>query len=475
VKDLFDRTLSVRGFIRHGLKLASALGLFVCAAGPVAAAPSVYPTGVTVYDPAKAYNSFVLFNGTDHRTYLIDMNGTVAHVWDRPGFPSKLVDPALLGGHKGVLGTQLSSISLLEALTMGSATGVIPGGPAQFRDKTFGYVDWEDTILWQWGDRAPGGNALQHHDWGHLGNGDTLILSSDARTLPGFGDRKMTDDVIYEVDQAGQTIWTWRASDHLDQLGFTPAEMDLLRHTAEQDYLHVNDMQVLGPNHWAEGGDNRFAPGNIMISSRDANIIAIIDRTTGAIVWHLGPDYPPRGSDYKPETTPRPVDQISGQHDAYLIPEGLPGAGNILLLDNQGEAGYPPAKLQVTSGSRVLEIDPLTMRIVWEYQGYDSGQANWSFWTPFIGSVQRLPNGNTLIDEGIDGRFFQVTRGGEIVWEYVSPYGGAAPLMPLFLRGEAKSNWVYRCQAVPYDWVPPTGHTERAVQSPDPSLFHVSP
>jgi hypothetical protein len=101
----------------------------------------------------------------------------------------------------------------------------------------------------------------------------------------------MTDDVIYEVNQAGQTVWTWRASDHLDQLGFRPAEMDLLRHDAEQDYLHVNDMQVLGPNHWAEGGDNRFSPDNIMISSRDANIIAIIDRTTGAIVWHLGPDY----------------------------------------------------------------------------------------------------------------------------------------------------------------------------------------
>jgi hypothetical protein len=443
--------------------------------GPAAAAPSVYPTGVTVYNAAKAYNCFVLFNGTDHKAYLIDMNGAVVHVWDRPGFPSKIVDPALLQGQKGVLGTQLSSISLVEALTMGSATGVIPGGPAQFRDKSFGYVDWNDKILWQWGDQAPGGNALQHHDWARLDGGNTLILSSDAKTLPGFGDRKMTDDVIYEVNQAGQTVWRWRASDHLDQLGFTAAELDLLRHATEQDFLHINDMQVLGANHWAEDGDRRFNAGNIMISSRDANITAIIDRATGAIVWRLGPDYPPRGSDYKPETTPRPVDQIVGQHDAHMIPEGSPGAGNVLLLDNQGEAGYPPAKLQVTSGSRVLEINPITMQIVWEYQGYDSGQANWSFWTPFIGSVQRLPNGNTLIDEGIDGRFFQVTRAGEIVWEYVSPFGGAAPLMPLFLRGEATSNWVYRCEAVPYDWVPATDHTERDVRPPVPSQFHVAP
>ena len=89
------------------------------------------------------------------------MDGTVVHRWDRPGFPSKIVDPARMGGQKGVLGTQLSSISLLEGLMMDGATGVIPGGPAQFRDKTFGYVDWNDKVLWQWGEQAPTGNALQ--------------------------------------------------------------------------------------------------------------------------------------------------------------------------------------------------------------------------------------------------------------------------------------------------------------------------
>ena len=44
----------------------------------VQAAPSVYPTGVTRYDPAKAYNVFVLFSGAppgDDKTYLIDMDG----------------------------------------------------------------------------------------------------------------------------------------------------------------------------------------------------------------------------------------------------------------------------------------------------------------------------------------------------------------------------------------------------------------
>jgi hypothetical protein len=452
-----------------------ALVMTILSTGPAAASPSISPTGTTIYDPAKAFNSFVLFNGPDQVAYLIDMDGTVVHRWERPGFPSKIVDPALMGGQKGVLGTQLSSISLIAGLFMDGATGVIPGGPAQFNDKTFGYVDWGDKILWQWGEQAPTGGALQHHDWSRLANGDTLILSSDATRLAGFGDRKMTDDVIYEVDQAGKTVWSWRASDHLDQFGFSPEQMMFLRHTAGADYLHLNAMEVLGPNHWAAHGDKRFAPTNIMISSRDANIVAIIDKGTGDIVWHLGPDYPPRGSDYTPETTPRPVDQIVGQHDPQMIAEGLPGAGNILLLDNQGEAGTPPAKMQITSGSRVLEIDPVNAQIVWEYQAYDSGQANWAFWTPFIGSVQRLPNGNTLIDEGIDGRFFQVTPSGEIVWEYVSPYLGTAPLVPQFLRGKAQSNWVYRSQAVPYDWVPPTPHAEHAVTPPVLAQFQVPP
>lgn len=155
---------------------------------------------------------------------------------------------------------------------------------------------------------------------------------------------------------------------------------------------------------------------------------------------------------------PRPVDQISGQHDAHLIPEGLPGAGNLLVFDNQGDAGYPSVQRGLVSGSRVLEIDPLKKQIVWQYTAEDSQQPGWAFYSAFISSARRLPNGNTLIDEGQNGRFFQVTPGGEIVWEYVSPYFGKAP------RGDARSNWVYRALPVAYDWVPEgTPREEKAV------------
>jgi hypothetical protein len=35
-----------------------------------------------------------------------------------------------------------------------------------------------------------------------------------------------------------------------------------------------------------------------------------------------------------------------------------------------------------------------------------------------------MENGNTFINEGAKGRFFEVTKEGKIVWEYLNPYRG---------------------------------------------------
>ncbi len=94
-----------------------------------------------------------------------------------------------------------------------------------------------------------------------------------------------------------------------------------------------------------------------------------------------------------------------------------------------------------------MEIDPIKQEIVWEYTGESSGRPGWTFQSSFISSARRLPNGNTLIDEGYNGRFFQVTPKGEIVWEYISPFFGNGP------GGgrDIASNCVYRAQPVPYE------------------------
>ena len=64
------------------------------------------------------------------------------------------------------------------------------------------------------------------------------------------------------------------------------------------------------------------------------------------------------------------------------------------------------------------ELDPLTRKIVWEYKAPKPTD----FYTPGRGSSQRLPNDNTLITNSRSGQVFEVTREGEIVWEFLSPH-----------------------------------------------------
>jgi hypothetical protein len=136
-----------------------------------------------------------------------------------------------------------------------------------------------------------------------------------------------------------------------------------------------------------------------------------------------------------------------------MIPKGLPGAGNIMVFDNGGAAGYGSPNPGSANGvgaairpnSRVLEFNPVTLELVWQYSPETSGMEMTSFFSHYISSAQRLPNGNTLIDEGADGRMFEVTPKYEIVWEYVSPF---------FPNAKETQNGVYRAYRVPYEWVP---------------------
>jgi len=243
-------------------------------------------------------------------------------------------------------------------------------------------------------------------------------------------------------------------------MGFDDAAKEDIRRTASRgrravgagvDWLHTNSASYLGPNKWFDGGDERFHPENVIMDSRNANFIAIISRKTGEIVWRVGPDFSPGNPEHK-------LGQIIGQHHAHMIPKGLPGEGNILVLDNGGIGGYGDSKLRAYS--RVLEFNPVTMEIVWEYSdrtGLDLpfSRKNQRFFTPFIGSAQRLPNGNTLITEGATGTLIEVTKDKEIVWEYISPYvASVAQVLPVPLPAPPIINAVYRAYRVPEDWLP---------------------
>jgi outer membrane protein assembly factor BamB len=434
----------------------------------VMAGPSIYPTGTTRYDPNKAYNSFVLFTGGDNIARLIDLNGNTVHEWKDAAAHSTMINPALIQGKLGHVFVTLETIE-------GKGTDLVPGQLNRRISKIVGELDWDGNKVWSFGEgeKTPGGAAQQHHDWARLTNGNTVILANLTHRINGFKHPLVMDDVIYEINPNGEVVWKWTASEHIDEFGFTPAELILLRNSESPDYLHINNLKVVGNNHWFDTGDKRFNPDNLIFDSRNANFTAIIDKKTGKIVWRLGPHYPPINTEQtQNRQLPRPVDQISGQHDAQLIPENLPGAGNLLIFDNQGIAGFPIAELPFTGGSRVLEINPVKNEIVWQYTGLDSGGPSWSFRSTHISAARRLPNGNTFIDEGQSGRLFQVTPEGEIVWEYINPYAriGKDPI-----NGHTTSNnQVYRGQPIPYDWVPAeTPRSEKPVIPPEITQFHI--
>jgi Arylsulfotransferase (ASST) len=449
-------------------------------AASVSANPSVFPTGTTVYDPQKAYNSYIAFAAPDGKTHLIDMDGNEVHHWDKWGFPSEILNPAIAGGKKGELIVQLSKET--PSVSGGAAAapqGAHPVFGGIFANKSIGELDWNGNTVWEWGEQAPAGAARQNHDWARLPNGNTIIVATADRVVPSLSKKPVADQVFYEIRPKGDIVWTWYVADHISEFGFSPEGLRLLSISLADGnkghgFLTINDMQPIGPNKWFDAGDQRFAPDNIVIDSREASFIAIIDKKTGKIVWRIGPDYVSSEAVLRPTLSlkvPRPVDQTSGQHNAHIIPKGLPGGGDLLVFDNEGASGFPPTTLSMFNGSRVLEIDPTTKQIVWQYTGLDSDAPLWSFNSSFISSARRLPNGNTVIDEGMNGRIFQVTPQGEIVWEYVNPYFGRQTLA----EGRAVStNWVYRAQPVPYDWVPDgTPRSEKPVRHIDNATFRV--
>jgi hypothetical protein len=441
--------------------LPAVASVFVAAAAIVPfPRQSVHPTGVTVYDPDKAYNHYTLFDGRDGKTYLVDMNGHDVHVWPYSGFPSEMIDPALTG-ERGRIFAQKE--------------------PETYQNETVLELDWDGAVVWQWGAKAPDARAGQSHDIARLPNGNTLVLSMRGNVPPTISALPVRHQMIFEVSPAGDIVWTWVAADHLNQFGISPEGLAFLRSDRARrrsSLLTINNMTPVGPNRWHAAGDTRFHPDNILIDSREANFIVIIDKITGDVVWRMGPDYPPAFDFSLRKDTrgvPRPVDQMSGQHDAHLIPEGLPGAGNLLVFDNQGSAGLPPVPLAMFMGSRVLEIDPVKRDIVWQYDGASSKRPMWTFFSVFVSSARRLPNGNTLITEGMRGRVFQVTRAGEIVWEYVNPHYGTWADHDTDSGGDL-TNWIYRAQPVPYDWVPPgTPRSEQRVVPPPLPRYRVPP
>ena len=378
------------------------------------AGPVGYQTGKTIYKPNRAYNGYTICNiRATKDVSMIDMKGRIVHHWvhDEGKFMSTTPVP----------------------LPNGNLLVRDPRSYLEGAERILAEVDWDGNIVWQFYDPN---YSLLHHDQRKLPNGNYLALAYHMRSEPTVAPFDIKDDFIFEVTPQGDVVWEWSTLDHFDQLGFDQAALDAMADAENFPYnekvgdlFHTNSIQPLPENKFFDRGHTEFRPGNILVSERNTSIMFIIDKATGDIVWKMGP---------------RDGFTI-GQHDPNMIEKGLKGAGNILVFDNGGRAGYPPEKYRPYT--RVIEINPVKREIVWSYDGESSGVPRDSFFSEFTGNARRLPNNDTLITEASWGRVFEIDRSGAVVWEWMSPY--------VYLKQNRLSRKIPRCYRVGLDW--PTG------------------
>ena len=231
-----------------------------------------------------------------------------------------------------------------------------------------------------------------------------LTLTSEIHK---YKNRNVKFDVIVELSLDGEEIDRWSTYENLDHIKkfHRASRLDMPAKVYDPeslyDYYHVNSVQEL-PKSPLGKKDLRFQKGNWLVDIPFFNLVVILDKETREIVWTWGPG------------------EISVQHMPRMLENG-----NILIFDNGKH---------VRDYSRVIELDPVKKEVLWEYTA-DPPQ---SFFTAESGSAQRLPNGNTLITESNKGRVFEVTKEGEIVWEWFNPD----------ITEDGKRNTLYRMKRV---------------------------
>lgn len=347
-----------------------------------------YKTGLIAVDPERSAGGYTLFapQTANGQVFLVDLHGELVHRWQLPQRPGR--DAVILkNGNLGYNGNHPESPNLFPGWS------VWHGG-------AFSEVTPQGEVVWQHTD------LLHHHDAQWLDNGNLLYttvapLSPElaARVQGGIPGSEAEGGVIYadvvkEVNRAGETVWEWRSWEHL-----RPEDYPL--HSTFERY------------HWPM--TNAVSPGRdgkVILSMRSVSSVIAVSKHTDQVLWRLGHDL------------------VAQQH----CPSELDN-GNVLVFDNG--ISRPHVSMPF---SRVLEIDPLEQRIVWQY----ADSPGYAFFTPFMGGAQRLHNGNTLITEANFGRLFEVTPAGEVVWEYINPHFAAYPDAPSrqYLPGE--NNAIFR-------------------------------
>ncbi|HJX28851.1 MAG TPA: arylsulfotransferase family protein [Thermoanaerobaculia bacterium] len=235
-------------------------------------------------------------------------------------------------------------------------------------------LDARSNVLW-----AHRGGI--HHDLEVLPNGEIWVLDRKGKILPRINpDKGVLEDFVTVLGPGGRVR---RQISILESFERSPHAGLLSRMERQGDIFHTNTLEVL---------DGRFASrhpafrkGNLLLSVLKLDALAILDPEREEIVWA-------RTGNWRRQHQPTFLD-----------------SGRLLLFDNTG----PGRNL-----SRVIELDPLTGEIGWQFGGAPEAD----FFSRTLGSNQRLPNGNTLITESENGRALEVAPDGRVVWEFFNPH-----------------------------------------------------
>lgn len=361
------------------------------------APPTVVRFGLTINDPAQVWPGYVIFAARDGKVYALDTMGRPVHSWTAP--PGR---------------------SITQVRPLDGGTLLVRLFDAAVPSNTVAELDSASNVVWEFAEPT---DFEFHHDHSRLPNGNTLILCRRDFIDPDISPLLITDDCLLEVAPDGTIVWEWQTADHFDDFGFSPLVKTRIS-AGGGDWAHANAASAIPEN--TSHTDPRLRPGNIIVSYRFIDDVVVVDRDTGEIVWQSNA-------------------LTIGQHDSQMIPDDLVGGGNLLIFDNGNGGKYGNSELTPRYWSRVVEIDPITREIVWDWDATNSGSPVWWFFSWFISGVQRLPNGNTLVDEGAFGRIFEINPSGQIVWEFVSKIKAPLQTGPL-------SNHVYRAYKVAEDW-----------------------
>lgn len=294
--------------------------------------------------------------GGGPQAVLMDMDGRVLHRWSYPFLDAfgDLVDFELP--------PELDHWRRVHLFPNGDLLAIVEGvGMLK--------LDRNSKLLWA-------RDNMSHHDLDVMPDGRIFTLTRKAHIVPRVDPAyPVLEDFVSILDAEGKVL---EQHSLLEAFERSNVEVDF----QDPDLFHTNSLEVLTGS--AEGANPAFRAGNVLISLRHQNLIAVYDLESKRIVWWRRGDF-------------------QAQHDPKILANQ-----NLLLFDNSGS----------DNGSTIYEFDLAKWRVVWKYRG----TYRQPFDSPLCGTAQRLENGNTLITESSRGRAFEVTRRGKIVWEFHSPH-----------------------------------------------------